>query len=516
MGSYLGFRPTKSGRYFFISYKRVDMERIAPIAAELDRMGIPLWYDEDIGYGAEWEAVLAEKIRNSLGVLLFVTQDTFEKTDTGINYVQLEYKVAKRSGKEIIPVFLERVDVGQIPAEYSFWFEDLSGIQGVEVRNLSGTGENSAAQAIFRKLDPIYRGRGNARTAAGFRNAKTTAGFRSARTAEGEPAGRKETEDARNSGFGKDHVTGAERTAAEENRRDFQEWRRRKEKKQRGVLVLAVIMICIGALIVFLVVRTAGRHSALPGNGDGSMPGTETSGATTEENALIPAEGVTGAGEAASEDDGSAAAGAADAPLSGDSLSTDSSVMEDNGSGEDGASGDASGTADVSNSADDSQGIQDASSAASAADTGAADSSDASASSSGVSDGSGEDSQTQDNGSSDEAGESTSTGGSQGTSSADAGSSGGTTDSAGVSSSGAAAAGTTGSGTSDNGNGTASGNGTSAGTGSSGGSISSAGNSSSGGTSDSISDSSSGSPSGNGNADSSTGNSADASGAANG
>ena len=71
MSSYLGFEPTKSSEYFFVSYNSNDAHRVGPIAKAVSDMGVDLWYDHGIEYGENWETFITEKIHNAQAVVLF-------------------------------------------------------------------------------------------------------------------------------------------------------------------------------------------------------------------------------------------------------------------------------------------------------------------------------------------------------------------------------------------------------------------------------------------------------------
>jgi len=59
--------------YIFISYKREDLPRIAPILAQLPAWGMKIWYDAGIPGGAEWLAFIEQRIERCTLLLLFVS-----------------------------------------------------------------------------------------------------------------------------------------------------------------------------------------------------------------------------------------------------------------------------------------------------------------------------------------------------------------------------------------------------------------------------------------------------------
>lgn len=48
--------------HVFISYKREDMDRVAPLVAALRGAGIELWWDQDIPAGGSWRETIVEKL----------------------------------------------------------------------------------------------------------------------------------------------------------------------------------------------------------------------------------------------------------------------------------------------------------------------------------------------------------------------------------------------------------------------------------------------------------------------
>ncbi|MDQ6827491.1 MAG: toll/interleukin-1 receptor domain-containing protein [Gemmatimonadota bacterium] len=88
--------------FIFISYKHDDIPRIAPVMAELGERGQRIWYDSGIPGGAEWDAMIEERIARCRVLLLFVSQSAVAS-----KYVRREVKFADSLGKPIISVALE-------------------------------------------------------------------------------------------------------------------------------------------------------------------------------------------------------------------------------------------------------------------------------------------------------------------------------------------------------------------------------------------------------------------------
>lgn len=90
--------------YIFISYKRGDNLRIAPVLRKVKEWGYRIWYDNGIPGGSEWDAVIEERLEKCQLVLVFVSQEAM-----GSRYVRREVKFADVLKKAIIPVQLETV-----------------------------------------------------------------------------------------------------------------------------------------------------------------------------------------------------------------------------------------------------------------------------------------------------------------------------------------------------------------------------------------------------------------------
>ena len=79
MSSYLGFEPTENREYFFLSYNNEDAPRLSGLACEMDRSGIPLWYDDGIEYGEEWARRINRMIAGAQAVVILFTRGILEK-----------------------------------------------------------------------------------------------------------------------------------------------------------------------------------------------------------------------------------------------------------------------------------------------------------------------------------------------------------------------------------------------------------------------------------------------------
>lgn len=103
--------------YLFVSYKRADLGRITATLLHLQASGYNLWYDRGIPGGAEWNAMLEERLTSCSAVLLFVSQAAVDS-----KYVRREVQFADTLNKPIISVQLEtarlRHGMGVLLAHY--------------------------------------------------------------------------------------------------------------------------------------------------------------------------------------------------------------------------------------------------------------------------------------------------------------------------------------------------------------------------------------------------------------
>lgn len=88
--------------YLFVSYRRTDLDRVAPLLIHLQECGHNLWYDRGIPGGADWNAILEERLTSCSALLLFVSQAAVDS-----KYVRREVRFADSVDKPIISVQLE-------------------------------------------------------------------------------------------------------------------------------------------------------------------------------------------------------------------------------------------------------------------------------------------------------------------------------------------------------------------------------------------------------------------------
>lgn len=171
-----GFASDPSYGHYFISYNSEDGERVAKTVRILHQWNIPVWYDQGLQYSKEkWETQIANNIRISSAMIVFVTRGIFQKMEP---YVKTEYYIAKRHGIRLIPVLLDNISDKEIPPEHDAWWQDMLSRQCVVYKdtyspentaqkikgaiNAASEGSNFEAQRgvvdYFRKRDTVSRG----------------------------------------------------------------------------------------------------------------------------------------------------------------------------------------------------------------------------------------------------------------------------------------------------------------------------------------------------------------------
>ena len=112
----LEITPCEKEPFYFISYNTEDKDVVKEYVKELEKRGIPMWYDCGVRLGDDWEVELVRKIRASEGVIMFLSNNMAQKKDS---YVVDEFDTIKRfSNKKIFFVFLDMVDLCALPDEY--------------------------------------------------------------------------------------------------------------------------------------------------------------------------------------------------------------------------------------------------------------------------------------------------------------------------------------------------------------------------------------------------------------
>jgi len=92
--------------YIFVSYKRDDLERIKPVLQRINSWGYRLWYDKGIPGGAEWDALIEQKLKGCILMLFFVSRGSVES-----KYCRREVKYTDQLNKPILSIRIEPVEL---------------------------------------------------------------------------------------------------------------------------------------------------------------------------------------------------------------------------------------------------------------------------------------------------------------------------------------------------------------------------------------------------------------------
>jgi hypothetical protein len=92
--------------FIFVSYKREDFARISPVLARIRAASHRVWYDKGIPGGAEWDALIEQKLKGCSMLLYFVSRGSVAS-----KYCRREVKYVDQLGKPILSVKLEPVEL---------------------------------------------------------------------------------------------------------------------------------------------------------------------------------------------------------------------------------------------------------------------------------------------------------------------------------------------------------------------------------------------------------------------
>ena len=82
MSRYLGVPSTDKGLYYFISYNSEDENRVKELVKIMHRYNFPFWYDDGLKTGEAWEESIATHIRDSEGMILFMSKKLLSKPNS--------------------------------------------------------------------------------------------------------------------------------------------------------------------------------------------------------------------------------------------------------------------------------------------------------------------------------------------------------------------------------------------------------------------------------------------------
>ncbi|MBR0281099.1 MAG: TIR domain-containing protein [Oscillibacter sp.] len=110
MEAYEGREP-----YIFISYARVDADKVTPYLEALSNAGYRFWYDAGIKAGEYWTKTLAEEIN---GCVVFCP--LYSKAFNASRFCFDETNYAYRKNKAIVPIYLEKIAQESLDEFYQF------------------------------------------------------------------------------------------------------------------------------------------------------------------------------------------------------------------------------------------------------------------------------------------------------------------------------------------------------------------------------------------------------------
>jgi hypothetical protein len=96
MSTYIG------APFLFVSYARMDSERVYPVVEDLRRKGISVWIDRQLQTGDEWLDELEQRLCQCSGVLAFVSP-----AFAASRYCGREVRYADALPRQMFPVYLE-------------------------------------------------------------------------------------------------------------------------------------------------------------------------------------------------------------------------------------------------------------------------------------------------------------------------------------------------------------------------------------------------------------------------
>ena len=157
MSRYLGFKALESENYFFVSYNSEDSDRIAPSCLKMHNEGVPLWYDEGLDFGDQWEEIIGEKISNSLAMIFFFTVGMLEKENS---YAIKEFRIAQKQKKKIIILLVDPLaeDLwARFPRRCSFLDDIDQTHSSLDIESLIQKLKDESEQVIRKASQPINK-----------------------------------------------------------------------------------------------------------------------------------------------------------------------------------------------------------------------------------------------------------------------------------------------------------------------------------------------------------------------
>ena len=127
----------------FISYANEDRESAAQVAHMIESAGLRVWWDRRIPAGRTWRQVLEDALRDMRCMVVLWSKNSVESP-----WVAEEAEEARRLGKTIVPILIERVEppIG------------FRAIQAADLTSWDGSVEDQAAQVFLSDLKSAIGG----------------------------------------------------------------------------------------------------------------------------------------------------------------------------------------------------------------------------------------------------------------------------------------------------------------------------------------------------------------------
>jgi hypothetical protein len=129
--------------HIFVCYAHADAEFVRDLVAELKSRGIRLWWDVDIPVGADWDALIGDRLRTCEKVLIVLSPASVASPE-----VRGELRTALNLGKPFVPVLHRPCDIPR--RLQNIQYVDLSGEHNAAAREhlAAVLAESNAAASV--------------------------------------------------------------------------------------------------------------------------------------------------------------------------------------------------------------------------------------------------------------------------------------------------------------------------------------------------------------------------------
>lgn len=95
-------------RYIFVSYAHADRELIFPEITKFHDEGYPVWYDQGLTAGQEWDEEIEEALLGASLLIVFISRNSMASTN-----VVDEIKLALEEKIDVVPIYLEKTKLAK-------------------------------------------------------------------------------------------------------------------------------------------------------------------------------------------------------------------------------------------------------------------------------------------------------------------------------------------------------------------------------------------------------------------